>query len=272
MTTEEMKTWKAGEKYFVMVLAQNPDAYSALITKDYHGSDTPDGIRQRCGKEDVEVATQLLGDFIKANADALLGRPKPEDSEVPTSDVTPFDLLENPQKIREVEKKISALRATKQSLSKSCVKVPKMKSWDDKWEILKVRLTGTGKVFVPDPATTAEKAAINFSSLRQQKLLPACPVVEEEEENPKQAYAYALAESDRLKRQFLGNWVSGSDALDNESLSDNEEEFPVINMSGSDAWDNESLSGNEEEFPGIKSYMCPDDYVEDSEPRRVSLN
>ena len=147
-----------------------------------------------------------------------------------------------------------------------------MRSWDDKWEILKVCLTGTGNGFIPDPATIAEKATINFSSLRNQKLLPACPVVEEEEVNSKMAYAYELAESARLKKQFLGNWVSGSDALDNESLSDNEEEFTSISMYGSDALDNESLSSNEEEFSGVNSYVCPDDYVEDSDPRRVSLD
>jgi hypothetical protein len=271
MTTEEIKKWKTGEKYFVMVLAKDAAEYKTLITEDYH--DSVDGIRQRCSEEDVKVATQLLGDFMKANADALLGRPKQEESNVPTSNVTPLDLFQNPKDSREVTKKINNLGITEKLLSKKFeVKVPKMKSWDKKWEILKVHISGTGIHSVPDPATIAEKAAINVSSLYDQKLLPACPVVEVEEENPMDALADAIAESGRIQRKFTGTWVSGSDALDNESLSDNEEEFPGIDISGSDGWDNESLSSNEEEFPDITSYVCPDDYVEDSEPRRVSLD
>lgn len=142
-----------------------------------------------------------------------------------------------------------------------------MKSWDNNWEILKVHLNGA-----TDPATIAEKAAINVSSLYQQKLLPACPVVKVEEEDSMEAIGHAIAESGRLEKTFLGHLVSVSDALDNESLSDDEDEFLGMNISGSDALDNESLANNEEECPGINSYVFSDDYVEDSEPRRVSLD
>ena len=270
MTKEEMKTWEGGN-YFVMVLTGSKVANKGLITEDYR--DSVDGILQKCSEKDVKVATQLVGDFMKANADALLGRPEQEDSNAPSSNVTPFDLFKNPADNREVAKKVRALRDTEKLLLKSGLKVPKMKSWDKKWIILKVHLNGT-KCSVPDPATIAEKAAINVSNLFKQKLLPACPVVkvEEEEENCMDAIAHKLAESGRLERKFIGHLVSASDALDNESLSDNEEEFLGMNISGSDAWDKESLSSNEEEFPGINSYVCPDDYVEDSEPRRVSLD
>lgn len=192
LSVDSMKNWRTGREYWVMVIAgsmpnvddSDAEVYKALVTVGYEKS-----VREKCTWEDIQLATELLCNLVKAHADVLTGRLKRDGTR--SSRITPIDLFHNNfagNTRLEVLSKRHQMNETLNELKDHKVKVPHMKDAGDKdWEVLKVHLTGK----IPDPMLVATKAAINWSARCGQKLLPSCSV--QPEVDPKEDELYEIA-------------------------------------------------------------------------------
>lgn len=183
LSLDETKAWETGREYWVMVIAgtlpgsgdTNEDVYNALVRVDYDSK-----TRKKCTLDDIETATTLLGDFVKAHADVLKGRQNGRNGK--QKKTSPLDLFQkafsgNHHDVeREINQKKYVLENTARTELKDFkVKVPKVKNGSDNWEVMKVLLNLRLSSTIPDPALVATKAAINWSARCGQRLLPACP-------------------------------------------------------------------------------------------------
>jgi hypothetical protein len=184
---EKVKHWTEGEEYWVMFIAgrskKDPDDYTNEYwykKRIFAGNlDYEENKRERCDSNDINKATTLLSQFVKAHADVLTGRGG--------NRLTPLDLFVNDLD-QEVNKRKNMLNDTVEKLRNNVVKVPVVKDNTGRnWEVMKIYLT----VDIPDPALVATKAAINWSARCDQNLLPSCS--DEPEGDPLEAELYEMA-------------------------------------------------------------------------------
>ena len=212
LSVDGMKNWRTGREYWVMVIAgsmpnvddSDAEVYKALVTVGYEKS-----VREKCTWEDIQLATELLCNLVKAHADVLTGRLKRDGTR--SSRITPIDLFHNNfagNTRLEVLSKRHQMNETLNELKDHKVKVPHMRDAGDKdWEVLKVHLTGK----IPDPMLVATKAAINWSARCGQKLLPSCSV--QPEVDPKEEELYEIA------REYYETAVEGASHPSSSNLT-----------------------------------------------------
>lgn len=203
LTLDEVKNWDPlNPSYWVMVLAgdhplqSNPNMTTRNLyqNKVIMGNSAKQGEREKCTRGDIRKATKLLGQFVQAHADVLMGRGGggklvPEDLFAPGAD---------PEGVRDRK---AMMQATKTALTTAGgkVKVPvpvygaESAADDGMFEyVFKSRITPAMKT---DPAPLASKAAINWGHRCGQRPLPACPCpVDPDAEAEAELYALAREE------------------------------------------------------------------------------
>ena len=222
MTAEETMKWESGQAYWVMVMAKDPKAYIALGGLGYD-----DRTRMKCTNDDIDMATKTVGHYMKAYADALLGRPDKEDGNKPISTITPFELFAQSTN-SELQKERGSLENVRKSLGKTYkVKIPIMKTFDESWEVLKVHVCNNkfNQYCVAYPANVAVKAAINCSFLYQQKLLTACPNSQTAQEDELDVLAREFHQSMSIEQTFAGSLLHTSVNVLEDDLTDSDDSY-----------------------------------------------
>jgi hypothetical protein len=184
---ESIKEWKRGEGYPIMAIAggftgigtevTDEIAYRQLCPKPYHGSDEQaESIkfkRSKCEVADLELASARLKDMVLALAETLVGREKK---------ISPITLTTEKKKRELLEESI-------ENIEKRGVMVPELIREDlASVEVMKFFIDQKATDLVPDPMLLLIKAAINWSSRCDQKLLPACGSVHGEGEGEEEEF------------------------------------------------------------------------------------
>jgi len=120
-----------------------------------------------CTPEDIDAATLLIRHFLLGHAGSLAAG-------IPT-DIDPDNSSpEGKEVLEELEK-------VKQEIISNGIALPGIRKEKTFRKVLKVRFSGENGAPIPDPWLLAAKAAVNLSSIRGQKLLPACKKAEEDD-------------------------------------------------------------------------------------------
>ena len=160
-TLKDAKDWTPGREYEIAIISASTDVYAQMVGARPM-SDKHDRTVGEASPEELQKATDLLADFVKAHAEIASGNRE-------GGIVSPLDFFAKNDPKRE---KLESLR---DSLENGEVQVPFLKAQVDA-KVLKVKLENKYDYTVPDPMLVAMKAAINWYYIvsKGTKMLPAC--------------------------------------------------------------------------------------------------
>lgn len=141
------------KKYEVLVVCTTPEVYTECLWRDKYDA---------CSEADFDKATKTLASFVKAAAHTL-SLANEEELELK---------LKNPQKKQIIKARAEIMKEKK-------VKVPEMRRpWRDDTRLIKVTLDmeNPNAHQECDPFLLFVKAAVVWSSIQEQLLLPGCPL------------------------------------------------------------------------------------------------
>lgn len=201
---DALKNWSTEQEYWVMCITGGSSGDYAALDSNYWQdaifagakSKIPGG-REYCTPNDIENCRKILGDFVKAHADVLMGRGD-------DNCLKPVELFYKSEATKnEVMVWESDLARTSLILeSSSGVKVP-VSLDETNPKVMKVKLTKRNCLNIPDPALLSAKAAVSWSQRCSQKLLPTCPDEPDVDSDEELRYQRGLEEYEEVYEQSI---------------------------------------------------------------------